>query len=318
MLRRLRLALRRWIESRQPRSASVTLTQRNIYIVPTKAGLAFAMTALVMLVASINYQLNLGFALTFLLTGAALVSMQQTHATLRGLTLHVRTPAPVYAGEAALVEIGISNSGSQRHGVGLSVRYGKPRHVAWVDVPSHGNAAARLSFVTTRRGLHDVPLLLIETRFPLGLFRAWSVWRPDGTALVYPRPEQPAQPLPGSSAQGGELQRPRSGEGGEFDGVRAYRHGDALRRVVWKKAAKTGELVARDTATTAGRELWLDYQSTGAPDSEARLQRLAAWVLSAERAALPFGLRLPGLVLEAALGEGQRRAALQALALWRP
>jgi hypothetical protein len=53
----------------------------------------FALTLLLMLLASINYQLNLGYALTFLLAGSGLVSMHLTHGTLRGLTLHLRPVA---------------------------------------------------------------------------------------------------------------------------------------------------------------------------------------------------------------------------------
>jgi hypothetical protein len=60
-------------------------------------------TLLVMLLAAINYQLNLGYALTFLLAGAGLVSMHLTHGNLRGLTLRTCTPTvpPVFAGEPA-------------------------------------------------------------------------------------------------------------------------------------------------------------------------------------------------------------------------
>jgi len=47
-------------------------------------------TLLVMLVSSINYQLNLGYVLTFLLAGSGLVSIHLTHGTLRGLTLRLR------------------------------------------------------------------------------------------------------------------------------------------------------------------------------------------------------------------------------------
>ena len=53
-----------------------------------------------LLVASINYQLNLGYVLTFLLAGSGVVSMHLTHATLRGLTLHLKPVAPVFAGDA--------------------------------------------------------------------------------------------------------------------------------------------------------------------------------------------------------------------------
>ena len=46
---------------------------------------------LVMLIGSINYQLNLGYVLTFLLASCAGVSMHMTHATLKGLTLRLRS-----------------------------------------------------------------------------------------------------------------------------------------------------------------------------------------------------------------------------------
>jgi uncharacterized protein (DUF58 family) len=52
------------------------------------------------------------------------------------------------------------------------------------------------------------------------------------------------------------------------------------------------------------------------PDPEARLSRQTAWVLTAEQRGLSFGLRLPGRELGCAEGEVQRRAALEALALW--
>ena len=51
-------------------------------------------------------------------------------------------------------------------------------------------------------------------------------------------------------------------------------------------------------------------------DAEARLARLAAWVESAERAGLRYGLRLPGQELPPAHGDAQRREALERLALF--
>ena len=308
--------IRRYLENRLPRSASWTLGQGNIYILPTRAGWAYAVTLLVMLLASINYQLNLGYALTFLLCGSGLVAMHQTHTNLRRLTLHLKAPAPVFAGERALLEVVLTNPGRERHGIGVGVHRAGPTGMAWVDVPAEGNSSARLAFVPARRGPHAVPTLVAETNFPLGLFRAWTVWRPAGRLLAYPRPEQPVHGLPQDQpAPGGQAQAlVRSG--GEFDGVRAYRRGDTVRQVVWKKAAKSGELISRDTSAHASRELWLDYQLAALPDPEARLSRLAAWVLTAEQRGISFGLRLPGQELACGEGELQRRAALEALALW--
>ena len=89
-----------------------------------------------------------------------------------------------------------------------------------------------------------------------------------------------------------------------------------MRRVVWKKAAKTGELVSRDTSESASRELWLDFDAAALANVEARLSRLAAWTLVAGQTGLAFGLRIPGVELPPGQGDAQRRAALEALALW--
>ena len=50
----------RWWQARVPLSDSTVLTQRNVYILPTRAGFMLGATLLVLLVAAINYQLNLG------------------------------------------------------------------------------------------------------------------------------------------------------------------------------------------------------------------------------------------------------------------
>ena len=64
-----RQRLRHWWLARHAASDTWTLDQANIYILPTKGGWVFALTLLVMLVSAINYQLNLGYVLTFLLAG---------------------------------------------------------------------------------------------------------------------------------------------------------------------------------------------------------------------------------------------------------
>jgi len=52
------------------------------------------------------------------------------------------------------------------------------------------------------------------------------------------------------------------------------------------------------------------------PDPEARLSRLAAWVVAADTAGDAYGLRLPGVELPPGSGTAQRQAALRELAQW--
>jgi uncharacterized protein (DUF58 family) len=202
--------------------------------------------------------------------------------------------------------------------VGLGLYEAHRQGMSFCDVPAQGSTLLKLRFTPTLRGRHGLPTLLVETHFPLGLFRAWTVWRPAASALVYPAPEQPAQPLPPGQPSGGHELQARSGSGGEFEGVRAYRRGDPLRQIVWKKVARTGELVSRDTSASAAQALVLDYAAAGAEGIEARLSRLAAWVLAAEHLGQGYALKLPGRELPSASGEAQRRDALEALALWQP
>ena len=310
----------RWVQSRHARTDSLQLTQRNVYILPTKAGLLFAVTVFVLLLASINYQLNLGYVLTFLLAGSGLVSMHVTHATLRGLTLRLKPGAPVFAGDPALLDVVLTSPGAARFGVGLRVAGAPIETISWINVPALGQASAQLSFVTARRGRVPAPTLGAETRFPLGLFRTWSVWRPATELLVYPRPEHPAAPLPIARAMPGGAAQARRADGGEVEGVRGYRRGDPPKLIAWKKAAKAmdagGDLVSRDTSAAVQQALWLEWQACGPLTPEERLSRLTAWVLAAHRAGVEYGLRLPGQEIGLDRGDAQRRSCLEALALW--
>ena len=309
-----------WAQARQPRTDTLLLTQRNVYILPTRAGWMFGATLIVLLLASINYQLNLGYVLTFLLAGSGVVSMHLTHATLRGLTLHLKPVTPGFAGDPAVLDIVLTSPGTARFGIGLKVVGAPEATLTWIDVPALGQAHAQVSFVPARRGRVEAPTLGAETRFPLGLFRVWTVWRPAAQWLVYPRPERPAAALPAARAVPGGPTQARSADGGEVEGVRGYRRGDPLKLIAWKKAAKAldtgGDLVSRDTSASAHRELWLDWQACGALATEERLSRLSAWTLAAHRAGADYGLRLPGVEIATANGDAQRRRCLEALALW--
>jgi hypothetical protein len=249
----------------------------------------FALTLLLMLLASINYQLNLGYALTFLLAGAGLVSMHLTHGTLRGLTCTCGPRPRCSPATPALLEVVLTNPGAERYGVACTSR------TAARTVPAGsgrragtGQASARLAFVPPRRGRFAVPALVAETVFPFGLFRAWTVWRPAGHVLAWPRPESRRRRCrPPPRPDDHRPQQPHR-DGAELDGVRPWRRGDSLRQVVWKKVARSGELVSRDTAGAARA----NSRSTGRPraaDPELRLSRLAAWVLAADRAGHAYG-----------------------------
>ena len=56
----------------------IVIDRRHLFIIPTGAGLLYALLLLVMLLGAINYDLSLGHALVFLLASLGLVAMIHT------------------------------------------------------------------------------------------------------------------------------------------------------------------------------------------------------------------------------------------------
>jgi len=317
-------ALRRrwtqWWQARHRPCERLLLTQRNVYILPTAAGGMLALTVLVMLIASINFQLNMGYLLTFLLAGSATAGMLAGHATLRGLTLHLRMPEPVFAGQHCVLRVQLHNpTRAARYGVGLTLD--AQADSAGLCTTVAGTAALDIAWLAPARGRLALPRLRVFTRFPMGMFRAWALWQPAGTVLVYPAAQADAPPLPPTLALHGASQPAAAPPGTDFEGLRPYRAGDPPKSIVWKKVAQamargSTDLVSRDNAPPqADGDLMLDLPSTGLQDLEQALSRLCAWILLAHAGGLRYGLSLPGQTLAADAGPAHRDRCLQALAL---
>jgi len=320
-LQHLRARMQRFWLARARPSDHAELSQRNVYILPTRAGLMLVVTLATLLVSSINFQLNLGYALTFLVAGCAMVGMHMAHANLRGLQLQLSPPEPTFAGLSTPLTIRLQNQhNTPRYGLGLALL----GHTdwQWTDVPARGVAQVELRFTPPQRGHHRLPPLTAETRYPLGSFRVWTVWRPATQVLAYPTPEVHPPALPSVTSTLAGDQQTQTCSDAAFDGVRAYRRGDAMKRVLWKKWAKSLTLVSRDSPATQAQTRWLDLQQCGAwprgsATLEQQLSRLCAWVLLADHAQQPYGLRLGTQVLAPNHGASHRAACLQALALYR-
>jgi uncharacterized protein (DUF58 family) len=310
-----------WLfQLRDAEPGTVTLTNRRVFIVPTRAGLAFAVLLLVMLIGALNYSLGLGFALTFFAAACAVADMVLTAKNLAQLQLSPGRAQPVFAGEEAQFELHLLNRSKQdRYAVWLGFQAdGEPRHVT--DVAAGGSSAVLLAARTSERGWLAAPRVRLVSRFPLGLFRAWAYWRPDAKVLVYPAPELPAPPLPSNGAAS------EDGHGtvglDNFAGIRSYQPGDPLKHLAWRQIARHdpalgGQLVSKHFEGGAVAELCLDFAALPLHgDLEQKLARMASWVLQAEQRALPYRFRLAQHDYGPAFGDAHRAACLRALALF--
>lgn len=300
---------------RAPERSPITLGHRRVYIMPTRVGMLFSATLLIMLVGSINYVLSLGFMLTFLLAGMAIAGMVHTVRNLARLVIVTGRAEPVFSGESAQFRFFLENSAPWLRPA-IMVRHEASATQTVTDVPPMGSADVVLPVPATRRGWLTPGRLRLETRYPLGLFRAWSYVRPDCRCLVYPRPEK--SPLPAASQSTGFGSRQAAAQGtDDFSGLRTYQLADSPRHVAWKAVARSEDMLTKQFTGDASAELWLEWSRLGQlMDPEARLARLAGWLLEAEAAGLRYGLRIPGVEIAPANGDTHCTACLTALALY--
>jgi uncharacterized protein (DUF58 family) len=313
LLADLRQSISDWIfRATAPEAPPVTLVQRRIFILPTRQGYAFGLMLLLLLLGSINYNLSLGFLLTFLLAGMAGVGLLHTWRNLAHLRLRPGRCEPVFAGDTAAFAVTIESPSLTRFAIGVR-RHGE--EAVHADVGVAEPATVALAVPTGHRGLLRCGRLEVFTRYPIGLFHAWSYVEFDLTVTVYPRPDPTAGSPPHAGNDVGEEGIPVPGDE-EFNMLRAYRAGDPPRQIAWKALAREQDLLTKEFSAMASSELWIDWDDARAADVEARLSILAHWVLQADGFGQAYGLRLPGVRIPADRGEAQRARCLEALALF--
>lgn len=304
----------RWLFADRGPEPQFVLHHRRIFTLPSRTGLVFLVMLGLLLIASINYQLSLGYVLTFLVGAASWVGLHLTFANLAGLRLTAASAQPVFAGEAASFEFEV---GDTRQRARYAIAIVGPRSRVQFNLAAQAHRRANFECTAPQRGWLAAPRVTIETFFPLGLWRAWSYWQPAERCLVYPAPEPAAPALPPLSAGNGDSTGGGMGQE-SFAALRPYQPGDSPRIVAWKAVARSADAALASKQFEGGMqgELWLDLAATPAAAAlDARLSRLCAWVLAAEAQNLDYGLRLAGTSLAPAHGPEHRDACLRALAL---
>jgi uncharacterized protein (DUF58 family) len=303
----------RWLSRRIPRARSIVLDQRRIFIFPSRAGLFFLLILAIMLIAAINYQNNMAFALVFFLFSLFIVVILHTYSNLSGLRIEALRGHATFAGEVAEFDVQLART-SQRgyHAISL----GWPQQpFALASLASVQNTTVKLFHAAPKRGWLQPARLSLATVYPLGLLRAWTWIDLDIAALVYPRPLESARPLSGDSNDAKGQQFFKRGSD-DFHDFRAYRPGDNLRHVLWRAYAKGQPLQSKQFAEVLTQSHWLRYDAVEG-GIERRLSVLCFWVLELQRRNEQFGLQLPAELLEPGCGDEHCQRALRMLALFQ-
>jgi len=294
------------------------LDRRRIYILPNKAGLTFALVLLSIFVTSINYGVNLGYALNFILLSCGWLGIIFTFKNLAGLGLEASASQAVFSGELAHFSLRLNNRSTlARHAILLGF---DKSSMQVVDIHENSSNSLRLATKSHQRGWLLCPRIRLQTSFPFGLLTAWSYWQSAQKILVYPAPELNPPPLPyaAEGASGADLMAGNE----EFSGVRSYQTGDSLKQLAWRQMARQSGgnnalLLSKHFEGGQRYVCTLDFSSLPVQlNIEEKLSRLCAWLLVAEQDNVSYAFKLGGIQLAANSGEDHQRACLTALALY--
>lgn len=291
----------------------MTLNRHRVYIFPTTYGFLFMGVLFAMLAGSINYNNNLGFLLVFLLGAITLVSMIHTYRNLIGLTVLSTSVNPVFAGDIAVVRFTVRSETTRRTAIAAAF---KGHDTALENIAARIDTFIDVKAPSRDRGIYRPGRLTLWTRYPLSLFRAWSVIDLDLNCIVYPKP------IPGpfirAMGMGNVEQNGTSHDHGadDFSGLKVYQAGDPIRRIAWKSLSRGLGVFSKNFEGDGRAALWLDYETITGTDPEKKLSRICDMVLKAHTMNVEYGLTLPGKTIPPDKGDRHKHKCLKALALF--
>lgn len=306
---------RLFLERVRARRGVVTLpfqfAYRNIYVLPTVFGAGFCLMLVFMALGGLNFNNNMALLLVFVFGVIAQLTAVLAYRNLVGLRIESIRSDPVFCGEPARFRVFLGNLEDRPR---ITLRAGYRDIQDCIDLPGNATTALELEQAADRRGWLPMAPFRLETRYPLGMFKAWAWFFPEQRCLVYPAPAKHPPPLPRmGSGSGGKA---RKGEGEQVHGLRQYRSGDSLKRVAWRTSARHDQLYTREMETPRDHSCELNWHTLRGVPTEQRLSILTAWVLMADHRQLPYSLVLPGLAAPPGLGAEHRNLCLEALALF--
>ncbi|MEM6731890.1 MAG: DUF58 domain-containing protein, partial [Myxococcota bacterium] len=277
--------------------------------------------------AAINTGNNLLFLGWGLVLSSIVISGVLSEGTLRPLKLSVKTPAEARVDRTTAFGVAIENQANRSiFAIEVSIALDGPRggESAYTPyllrMPPGDEQQVLARVVPEHRGAYRIRQADATTRFPFGFFiKTRPIRLPETTFWVMPKQVDVSELSRALVSRRGESSANRAGLGEDYFDLRAYRPGDDLRRVRWRRAARSRRLVVVETEAMAGQEVSLELYLPALADGDADTIEHAIAVTGSVaeellNRGLRVGLRIPGASLPPRGDDRQRMEILLALA----
>ncbi len=190
-------------------------------------------------------------------------------------------------------------------------------------VPVRSEAEFRVMQILTRRGLRQLPPMLVRSAFPLGLFERTCILDEQRSVLVLPRIFRLSRRMLDEVEHMGSLTHRWKRDGDEYFALREYVPGDDPRMISWRVSARVGELVVREMDPGTSRAVVIEFDPR-VPEDYSWDEFEECVDLAASMASIflehehQVSLSLPGQSIALGLGQNHLHKILKALALVEP
>ncbi|MCG9731779.1 DUF58 domain-containing protein [Shewanella sp. Isolate13] len=302
-----------WISRRLPAKERITLSHKSIFILPTGFGLTWLALLIILFLFGTNYQNNLVMGLSFLLLSVFNTCIIYSYKNLAGLTLSGTQANNPVAGQPIYFPVNLTSPNSA-YEVQLNFE-NQPIEV--INKVDPHQTQALIGYNNAHRGINHPGRIKIETRYPLGLFRAWSHIDLALTQLVYAKPIVDPKPLCLSAQQSADQQATGKYVAGidEYKGLKEYARGESLKQVAWKQWAQGRGLLTKEFEEPQGAPMWLSLEDE-IQDLELALSHLAWHTEQLSSKGQVFGLKIGAVSIPPSHGEHHRKQVQTQLALF--
>lgn len=295
--------------------------ENRIYIIPSGQGFLFLFAIVVQILVAATYNNNLIFALGFFMFAVFVVSMLQTHYNIKGVRLQMLSAGEGFAGDPIPLHFQLVQKRA-RFKRNLEIRT-KSKTMTTVRrlrenlAPSERQKTCQIDVVCAQRGVYNLPDIILETYFPLGLFRAWKVFRFPVKVTVYPRPRGLGLLEPSPYQAGTDTQGHRSSPDGDFGELKKYLMGESYHQIAWKHYARTGELFTKVHWGDDHRHYKIPWVRPGVRDVEGELEMISGYIQSAMDENATFEMATDTRMFEPGQGLEHAKACWRELASYR-
>jgi len=312
-----------WLKRRIPASTHQTLTNRNVFIMPTKFGFIYLFFVLLLFILGTNYQNNIVLLLSYLLASLFITVMMHSFYNFAHLSFKSTAIQTGFANQDVIFPITIitekerfdltfSFSSSQKH---INNR-NNHIHITQCDI---GVNKLELPCFCDKRGVYTLGRVKVSSEYSLGLFVTWTQLDFGHQAIVFPKAKginTSYRQLSGvaednCSEQNGLFQ---DEDGDDFSELKTYLSGEPLSRIAWKQLAKGQGKYSKQYQTQENNVKWLKLSDMPMCDLETQLQFLSFLIIEYGQMNQKFGLLLGNIKILPSVGPNHQQKCLTALA----